>query len=217
MAETRSYGDACGIARGLDLVGERWALLVVRELLRGPKRFSDLRVGLPTASPNVLSRRLRELEEGGVVRRRRLGPPASTWAYELTEHGYELEPVLLALARWGSRTPLTSAADLSADALMLALETTFDPSAAGDLDATYEVRLGEDRFRVEVGEGRIDVRRGTTTDAAAVLETSAATLRALTLGGRSLDDALVAGEVRLAGDRDAARRLLGSFFRPAAA
>ena len=147
MAERRTYDDPCGVARGLNLVGERWALLIVREMLHGPKRFTDLHRSLPTASQNVLSQRLRELELTGVVRRRRLGPPASTWVYELTEWGADLEPVLFQLSKWGSRAPMTSSAELSVDALLLALKTTFDPHAAGTLRASYEVRLGEDRIR----------------------------------------------------------------------
>ena len=101
----RTYGDPCGIARALDLVGERWALLVVRELLLGPKRFTDLREALPRVSADVLSQRLRELERTGVLRRAKLPPPAGSRVYELTEWGRELEPVVLALGRWGSRGP----------------------------------------------------------------------------------------------------------------
>src|SRR5512145_951843 len=101
MAGERAYADACAAARALDVVGSRWALLVARELLHGPKRFTDLRAGLPTASPNVLSQRLRELQRDGVVRRRALPPPAGSQVYELTEWGRELEPVMLALGRWG--------------------------------------------------------------------------------------------------------------------
>ena len=106
MSTTRTYGDACGIPRALDRVGERWALLIVRELVLGPKRFTDFKTGLPNASPNVLSQRLRELEQDGVVRRRKLPPPAAARVYELTEWGLELEPVLSALGRWGARAPL---------------------------------------------------------------------------------------------------------------
>src|ERR1043166_7871758 len=103
MPTTRSYGDACGIARALDVVGERWALLVVRELLLGPQRFSDLRRALPGASSNMLTDRLRELEGHDVVRRRRLPPPAASVVYQLTETGRELEPIVLALGGWGLR------------------------------------------------------------------------------------------------------------------
>src|SRR5215211_5215261 len=101
----RTYGDRCGVARALDLVGERWALLVVRELLLGPKRFTDLRGGLPNLGPDVLAQRLRELEQAGVLRRRVLPPPAASRVYELTERGRELEPVILGLGRWGSAAP----------------------------------------------------------------------------------------------------------------
>src|SRR5689334_6789397 len=131
MAGKRSYGDPCGIARALDLVGERWALLVVRELLLGPKRFSDLRAGLPHVSADVLAQRLRELEHSGVVRRLKLPPPAGSRVYELTEWGTELEPVVLSLGRWGSRGPVpVTDLELSPDALMIALKTLFDPHRA---------------------------------------------------------------------------------------
>src|SRR3954454_700014 len=100
MATKRTYGDRCGVARALDVVGERWALLVVRELLLGPKRFTDLRAGLPHVSPDVLAQRLRELEEAGIVGRRTLSPPAGSRVYELTERGQGLEPAVLALGRW---------------------------------------------------------------------------------------------------------------------
>src|ERR1700741_2318374 len=103
MAGKRTYGDPCGIARALDVVGERWALLVVRELLLGPKRFTDLRAGLSHVGPDVLSQRLPELGEACVVPRARPPPPAGSRVYELTERGKELEPVILGLGRWGSR------------------------------------------------------------------------------------------------------------------
>ena len=132
----RSYRDPCGIARALDLVGERWALLVVRELMLGPKRFTDLRAGLPQLSPDVLAQRLRELEQAGVVSRRKLAPPAGARVYELTERGRELEAVVIQLGRWGSSAPFPAEhGELSADALMIALKTTFDPAAAAGLDA----------------------------------------------------------------------------------
>src|SRR5215218_8341047 len=105
MAARRDYFDGCGAAHALDLIGERWALLVVRELVLGPKRFTDLRAGLPGISPNVLTQRLEELESGGILRRRKLPPPAAAWVYELTDWGLELERVIMALGRWGARSP----------------------------------------------------------------------------------------------------------------
>jgi DNA-binding HxlR family transcriptional regulator len=214
MSGRRSYDDPCGVARALDMVGERWALLVVRELLLGPKRFTDLRLGLPTASQNVLSHRLRELEQAGVVRRRKLGPPASTWVYELTEHGYDLEPALLQFARWGSRLPMTASAELSVDALILALKTTFDPRIDGELRAIYELRLGEDHFRAEVADGRIELVRGSEDQPDATIETGVATFRSLVFGGRPLADALHCGDLTLEGDHHAVARLLRLFPRP---
>jgi DNA-binding HxlR family transcriptional regulator len=209
---SRKYDDPCGIARGLNAVGERWALLLVRELVFGPKRFTDLHHGLPTASQNVLSQRLRELEESGVVRRRRLGPPAATWVYELTAWGRDLEPVLFHLARWGSRGPLASGNELSADALMFALKTSFAPEAAQD--GTYEIRLGDDRFRVEITDGRLDLARGTAERPDAVLDTDAGTLRSLVFGGRDLAGAIEDGALKVEGDERAAARFVAIFPRP---
>ena len=109
MARSRTHPDGCGIAHASDLLGQRWALLVVRELLLGPKRFTDLRAGIPDISPNVLGQRLRELEESGIVRRRKLAPPAAVQVYELTEWGRDLEPAVLALGRWASQIRLLPA------------------------------------------------------------------------------------------------------------
>jgi DNA-binding HxlR family transcriptional regulator len=180
---SRTYDDPCGLARALDLVGERWALLIVRELLLGPKRFTDLRRGLPGASQSVLTQRLGELERGGVLRRRALEPPASTSAYELTERGHQLEPVLVRLSAWGSRTPMTSGNELSVDALALAMRTTFDPAAAGDLRIRCELRLDGDRLRLEVADGRLELARGAMTDPDVVVETTAAEFRSMIFGG----------------------------------
>src|SRR5215217_1537796 len=158
MRTKRTYRDPCGIARALDAVGERWALLVVRELLLGPKRFTDLRAGLPGLSTDILALRLRELETTGVVRRTTLPPPAAARVYELTERGSELEPVLLALGRWGSREPLAgSERPLGVDAFVIALPTLFDAAAAHGLDTTIELRLDGATFAAAVTGGRLDI------------------------------------------------------------
>jgi DNA-binding HxlR family transcriptional regulator len=214
MSGKRTYDDPCGVARALELVGERWALLVVRELLLGPKRFSDLNRGLPAMSQNVLSRRLRELEHTGVVQRRTLGPPASAVVYELTDRGHDLEDVVVAMARWGSRAALTSAAQLSVDALILALKTTFDPRVAGTLRSTYELHLGADRFHAEIDDGGFEVGRGPAYEPDAVVTTDSATLRALVFGDRGLDDALRSGDAQVSGDRAALDRFVTCFARP---
>src|SRR5215211_2856363 len=154
MATKRTYGDGCAIAHGLDLVGERWALLVVRELLLGPKRFTDLKRGLPNASPNVISERLRELERAGVVTRDKLPPPAGSRVYELTAWGRGLEDVVIALGRWGARSRSKPENDpIGTDSVALALRGLFDADAAGGLPASYALRLGEDRFRIRLAGG----------------------------------------------------------------
>jgi len=213
----RTYGDPCGIARALDLVGERWALLVVRELLLGPKRFTDLRAGLPGASPNVLAQRLRELERAGVVRRRKLGPPAGARVYELTDWGRELEPVVLGLGRWGSRSTAMPPTELSVDALILALKSLFDPGAAGRMSVTVEVRLGDDTFTATVANGRLDLTRGPAAAPGAVLTTDVPTLRSLAFARTPLADARHANRLGIEGDEGAAARFLTLFPRPAPA
>jgi DNA-binding HxlR family transcriptional regulator len=210
MSAKRTYDDPCGVARALDLVGERWALLVVRELLLGPKRFTDLRIGLPAASQNVLTHRLRELEQSGVVQRRKLGPPAGTWVYELTEIGYDLEPVVLSLARWGSRLPMTAGTELSVDALILALKTAYDPAADPELRAAFGLQLGEDLFHAEVSGGRVTLARGRATSPDATIETSAAAFRSLVFGGHRLADT----DAKVGGDNELMARFLALFPRP---
>ena len=207
----RTYGDPCGIARALDVVGERWALLVVRELLLGPKRFTDLHRGLGGASQNVLSQRLRELEGAGIVRRRRLGPPARAWVYELTQQGSELEPILIELGRWGRHRPIAATAELSVDALVVALKTTFDPAAAGDLEASVDLRLEDDRFMVTLAGGRLAITRGSAKDADATVQTDVQTMRDLAFAGRRVDEAAASGAIALEGDGDALQRLLDAF------
>jgi DNA-binding HxlR family transcriptional regulator len=206
--DRRTYGDPCGVARALDAVGERWALLVVRELLLGPKRFTDLHRGLGGASQNVLSQRLRELEAAGIVRRRRLGPPAATSVYELTEQGSELEPVLVALGGWGRHRAMTADGELSVDALVLALKTTFDPAAAGDLQTSVDLRLDHDQLEVAVSGGRLSVTRASAKDPDATLRTDVPTLRELAFRKRRLDDAAAAGAAAIEGDGAVVQRLL---------
>jgi len=206
MAGQRSYGDPCGIARALDVVGERWALLIVRELVFGPKRFTDLRDGLAGASPNVLTQRLRELEAGGVVRRRKVGAPT----YELTDWGRALHPILLQLGHWGARSSARVAGTLSVDALMVALESTFIANDAAELRATYALRLQEERFSIEVDRGTISIVRGTPPKPDAVIDTDPATLRRVVFG----DQKLAGAPVEISGDERLARTFFRLFARP---
>jgi DNA-binding HxlR family transcriptional regulator len=187
----------------------------VRELLLGPKRFTDLRAGLPGASPNVLAQRLRELEQAGVVRRRKLPPPAASRVYELTDWGMELEPVIVRLGRWGARSPSKPRdAALGVDSLILSFRTMFDPRAADGLRASYELHLGEDVFRAEVADGRFEIVRGEAQRPDATIETEPATLAALVYEGRPLAEALRSGEVKVEGDESAVERFLTLFPLP---
>ncbi|HEX5147064.1 MAG TPA: winged helix-turn-helix transcriptional regulator [Conexibacter sp.] len=217
MASKRSYGDACGIARALDVVGERWALMVVRELLLGPKRFTDLRAGLPHVSPDVLAQRLRDLEHAGVVEHRRLPPPYASQIYELTARGRALEPVLIELGRWGGANapPPSDGMCMSLDAYVVSLRTLFDPARARDFAARIELRLGDERFRVEIADGRVEAGRGELPGADAAIEADdPTTLIEVLHGHRRLADALSAGTLRLRGDRRKARRFTELFPLP---
>lgn len=214
MAGRRSYGDPCGTARALDVIGERWALLVVRELLFGPKRFTELSRGLPAMSQNVLAARLRELETDGVVRNYRLGPPASTRVYELTPRGYELEDVLIALGRWGCVVPMDAtdaSAELSVDGFALALKTTFDPHRAGSLRVRVELCLDGDRFHAEIADREFTIARGADRESEVVLDSDVATLRSIVFDGLPLTDALPPDALRLIGDQRLAVRFVTCF------
>ena len=216
MASKRTYGDRCGVARALDLVGERWALLVVRELLLGPKRFTDLRAGLPHVGPDILAQRLRELEESGIVRRGQLPPPAGSRIYELTPRGRELEPVVLALGRFGSVAPFPPGeADIGVDAVVLALKSLFVPSAADGLRASYELRFSDQHFGLRVEDGRLDVARGSADAPDATITTDPGTLATVLWHGRALEEARRAGDLATEGDRRAVKRFLALFPLPA--
>jgi len=214
-SKRRTYDDGCAAAHALDLVGERWALLVVRELLLGPKRFTDLKAGLPGASPNVLSQRLRELEGVGILRRRKLPPPAASRVYELTPWGEELEPVIVRLGRWGARSPSKPRdAALGVDSLVLSLRTMFDSGAAEGLRAGYEIRFGEDRFRAVVDDGRFEISRGGADRPDAIVESDSDTLAGLIYAGRPLAEAVESGDLKIEGDRASFKRFLGLFPLP---
>ena len=208
----RTYDDGCGIARALDLVGERWALLVIRELVLGPKRFTDLRAGLPGVSANILSQRLRELEESGVILRRRLEPPAGSWVYELTDRGRGLEHIILDLGSWGLQsTSSTPDAHIGADSVILSMRSRFNPKAASDLHAEYELRLDGYRFRAVVEGGSIDLARGAAEHADAVIETTPSRLDSVVSGELSVTELLQTGAATVEGDLAAVERFATLF------
>jgi DNA-binding HxlR family transcriptional regulator len=210
MARMRTIEDGCGIAHASDLLGQRWALLVVRELLLGPKRFTDLRAGIPDISPNVLGQRLRELEGTGIIRRRKLAPPAAVQVYELTEWGRELEPAVLALGRWATASSsFPRGAPMGSDSLVLALKATFDPEKADGLDATYELRLGEVPFKISVKEREFLAARGEAESPDAVITGDPNTIAGIALRGNRLGKAVDSGDVQI----DGSRRAVNALFR----
>jgi DNA-binding HxlR family transcriptional regulator len=214
----RSYDDACGAAHALDLVGERWALLVMRELMLGPKRFGDLRSGLPGISANVLTQRLEDLERAGVLTRRRLPPPASAQVYELTPWGYEAEPIFQVLGRWAARSPTHDPSlPLSAASLLLSFRTMFDPARAKGVDATIALRLGAEEFRIRIRGGAIHADRGSAPAADLLLEGQPRAVAAAVYGGVPLGALESEGALKLEGDRALAERFLTLFPLPAKA
>jgi DNA-binding HxlR family transcriptional regulator len=212
---SRRYDDPCGIARALNAVGERWSLLIVRELVYSAKRFSDLRRGLGGISPNVLSQRLVELERDGVVSRRAAGPPISTTIYELTTSGRDLFPVLEALARWGKHRPIHSARPLSRDAIMLAMQTTV--SVRATVPAGLRVTLDGTSWDPVIDDGTLDWRAATDAEPSATLEVSSPVLHRMVFRGFDLDEAMATGQVNVTGDRALITSFTSAFQTPNAA
>jgi DNA-binding HxlR family transcriptional regulator len=209
VSQSRQYEDPCGIARALDIIGDRWALLVVRELIFGPKRFAQLRAGLHTVSPNVLSQRLRDLEAADVVRRDMLAPPASVAVYELTDRGHALEPVLIELGRWGSGEPITTSRELTTDAFLVALKAAFDASEAPDGDLSCELIVNGETVTLTIARGSLEIGRGRSSDPAFSLGADIATMRAVAFGREPIAEAELAGRLTITGDRG----LAGAFTR----
>ncbi|MEJ7842556.1 MAG: winged helix-turn-helix transcriptional regulator [Rubrobacter sp.] len=206
----RSYDQHCAVARALDVVGERWTLLLVRELLTGPKRFKDLLGGLPGIGTNLLAARLKALEGHGVVRRATLPPPAGSGVYELTEMGRSLEPAVVALSRWGSRLieEPRDGDECRPAWVAMALRSLFEPGAADGLRETYELRIDGEAFQLRVDGGSVEVRQGCADAPDVVVSGGAGTFLALSAGRLAPEEALESGEVRIEGDGVALARCL---------
>jgi DNA-binding HxlR family transcriptional regulator len=208
----RGYGQFCGLARALEIVGERWALLIVRDLLVSPKRFTDLRLGLPRIPTNILSARLKELEQAGIIHRRALPRPAAAVVYELTEYGHELEDVVIRLGRWGAKSLSEPGPEdiLTTDAMIMAIRAAFRPEAAGGDDVSYELRVGEVVIHFRAGRGELAVAAGALPEADLAIETGPA-IRALMTGELGPADAIARESVRLTGDSELLTRFVETF------
>jgi DNA-binding HxlR family transcriptional regulator len=209
---SRSYGQFCALAYALDVVGERWTLLIIRELLNGPRRYTDLMEGLPGISTNLLADRLRNLEEWGVIGRRVLPPPAGSTVYELTPVGMALERATVELGRWGAQflpPSLEGLALPSVGSMALAMKAFFRPEAALEMNETFELRLGEEALQVQIREGVMRTQQGAGWRPDAILEMEMGVFVGLFAGQLRPDEALGAGLVRVVeGDEGALGRYL---------
>jgi DNA-binding HxlR family transcriptional regulator len=213
----RSYNQYCALARGLDLVGDRWTLLIVRDLTLGPMRYGDLAAGLPGIGTNILADRLRTLEENGIVERATLPPPAGSSVYQLTETGHGLEPVLLAMGRWGARF-LGKPGDedvLVPRAYFVAIRGRFRPEEAGDLRITWELRVGHQVFEVRVADGRCTTRQGSANDPDVIMTMDEETLNGLLIEQQPWRRARDDGRLRVVqGDDESVERFFALFGTP---
>jgi DNA-binding HxlR family transcriptional regulator len=209
---SRSYGQYCGFARALEVVGERWTLLLVRDLLVGPKRFSELQHGLPKMPSNILTSRLKELEAAGIVQRRAQARPLGGVVYELTENGRELEDAVIALGRWGAKKLGAARPEeiITDDSIAMALRTIFRAEAATRDDIAFELRLGEIVVNAHVRDGAVSVQRGPLPAPDLVIE-GGPDIRRLLAGEMTSKDALKNGVVRVHGKRALLERFVQLF------
>ena len=197
--EKRRYDDACGLAHALDLLGERWAMLVLRELAYGPRRFSGLKRDLPGISANILTQRLTELEARGLVRKTKLPPPASVQVYEATPWGLEVVPVIASLGRWAARSPLHDPTlQMSHVSLLMSLQTLISPERAAGLDARICFRFGETAYVATVHDGRLEVDRGDCATCDVTFTGSSSEVAAVIHGGAPFELIRVDGNLELA-------------------
>ena len=208
--EKRRYDDACGLAHALELLGERWAMLVMRELAYGPRRFSELKADLQRISANVLTQRLTELEARGLVRKVRLPPPASVQVYQATEWGLEAIPVIASLGRWAARSPMHDPTlPMSHVSTIMSLQTLLSPALAEGLDARIGFRLGEADYVTTLHYGRLDVERGEVTGCDVTFIGAPTAVVGVIHGGAPFET------IRVEGDLDLARRFVKLFPLPA--
>ena len=214
-AEKRWYDDACGTALAMELVGERWSLLIVRELMFGPRRFGELRKALTGISANVLTQRLEGMEAAGILTREKLPPPASVQVYALTPWGYKSEAAIQELGRWAVQSPRhDTTLPLSAASLMLSFRTMIDRSRSGAVNRTIGFQLGDEGFVARVDAEGITIRRGDPASADSLFISDPVTMASIIYGGRPIQDAESAGTLAVKGDIELAKRFVTLFPLP---
>lgn len=210
----RSYQEACAATHAIGVLGERWAVPIMRELMLGPRRFRDLKADIEGISANLLTQRLGDLEAAGVLVRRKLPPPASVAVYELTPWGYEAGPIFQAMGRWGVRSPTHDPTKpFSAVSLVISFRTMFDPQRA-DKAASIGFRLGEQSFVWRVRDGAVTIARGETDGAEVVFTGHPRAIASAAYGGVSLDALEADGALTITGDRELAERFVTWFPLP---
>ena len=212
MGTRGGYGQYCGFARALEVVGERWSMMIIRDLLVGPKRFTDIHRGLPGIPTNILTARLKELEEAGVVRRRATTHPERSIVYEMTDYGAELEDTVLALGRWGAKQLGDPRPEevVTVDSMITAFKTTFQPEAAKGVHATFELRMGDVVLNIKVDDGRMEVGQGSLQGAQLVIEAGPA-IKALLNREITPAQAIKCGSVGLTGNKKLLNTFVGLF------
>jgi DNA-binding HxlR family transcriptional regulator len=210
----RTYREYCAIARSLDLLGQRWTLLVVRDLFLGPQRYTDLQGGLPGIASDILTARLRTLEDEGLVRRRELPPPAPAAVYELTEAGRRLGPLIRALGEVGLRLLDTPGPDqpINPGPVVMSLNLRFRADKAGDLTETYGLELAGQAFTVALDRGTVTTERGAPASPAATFRTDPRTLVELLRGQTTAAAATRSGALEVYGDAAALERFGATFL-----
>jgi len=210
------YQDACGLAFAMELAGERWSILIIRELMLGGRRFSDLRASLPGISAKVLSERLVGLEQAGVLLRRKLPAPAGTQVYELTEWGYLAEPAIQELGRWAARSPGHDASlPMSSVSFMLSMRTMVDREAAGDLRMTVGFDTGGEQFVGRLERGALPIVREEPRGADVLFRSETPMeLAALFYGKMPFDEWAAFDGRAIEGDRALAERFVDLFWLP---
>jgi DNA-binding HxlR family transcriptional regulator len=210
----RWYDDACGTAMALELVGERWSLMIVRELMFGPRRFSEIKAALPGLSANVLTQRLEGLEESGILTREKLPPPANAQVYALTPWGYEAEKPIQLLGAWAVRSPEHDPTlHLSAASAMMSLRTMHNPALTGDLDFVVGFRMGDDAFVGRYNRDGIDLKRGDPSGADVIFNGPPTAIAGAVYGG-ALAELEAAGVLRIDGDHALAEAFVTRFPLP---
>jgi DNA-binding HxlR family transcriptional regulator len=212
---SRRYDDACGTAYALEVFGDRWALLIMRELMLGPRRFSQLRADLPGVSASILTQRLTDLERRKVLVKTKLPPPAATPVYELTQWGYEAEPITAAMGRWAARSPSQNPSRrISGVSLLLSFRTMLDVTRCSNLDACFGFRFGEDVYAARLTSNGFAVAQGDPPDPRVRFAGMPEALGAAVYGQEPLAQLEAEGALQISGDRRLAQRFMTLFPLP---